>query len=73
MRVHIDPARRDEEAVGIDDPLGRPGLAANRDDALAIDRDIAGEARRGGAVNNPAAANDDVVHRGSPSQTRSVA
>ena len=44
MGVHIDPARRDQQPVGLDHPPCRPGLAADRDDAVAVDRDIAGEA-----------------------------
>ena len=44
--------------------LRRPGLAADRGDPLAVDRDVAGEGRRAGAVDDRAAANDDVVHLG---------
>ncbi len=62
MGVDIDPAGGDQQPVGLDDPFRRTGLAANRDDPVALDRDIAGKARRASAVENGPAANDDVVH-----------
>ena len=64
VRVHIDPAGRDQHAVGFDVALRGAGLAADLDDAIAVDRDIAGEGRLAGAVDNGAAANDGVVHGG---------
>ena len=65
--VDIDPARRDQQPVRVDHSPRRPGLAADRDDPVAVDRDIAGETRRPGAVEDRAARDDDVVHRYSPS------
>ena len=63
MRMDIDPARRDQQPVRVDHPPRRPGLAADRNDAVAVDRDIAGKARRAGAVDDGPAPDDDVVHR----------
>src|SRR3954471_5245162 len=63
MRMHIDPARRDEQPAGLDHPLSRTGLAADRHDALAVDCDIAGERRCAGAVDDRAARYDDVMHQ----------
>ena len=42
VRVHIDPARRDQPAVGVHLALAGPGLAADLDDAVAVDGDVAG-------------------------------
>ena len=62
MGMHIDPARRDQQAVGVDHPSTLPGLAADRGNSLVIDRQIPGERRPAGPVDDYAAANDDVVH-----------
>ena len=62
MSVHVDPARRDHQAVGIDLALAGALLAADRGDAAAIDRNVAGKRGLAGAVNYRAAANDNVVH-----------
>ena len=62
MGVNIDPARRHQQTVGIDRPPRRSGLAAHRSDLPVIDRDIAAKGRCTGAVDDGAAANDDVVH-----------
>jgi len=67
MGVHIDPARRDQEAAGVDHPPARPCLAADRSNPLAVDRQIPGEGRPSGPVNDRTAANDDVVHGWLPS------
>src|SRR5205807_2618453 len=62
MRVHVDPARRDQTARGIDVAPGWTLLAADPDDAVARDRHVAGEGGLAGAVDDGAAANDNVVH-----------
>ena len=62
MGVHVDPAGRDQEARGVDLALAGALLAADAGDASARDRHIPGEWRLAGAVDNGAAANDDVVH-----------
>ena len=66
MRVDIDPAGGDEEAVGVDLAPARPGLAADLRQAVAIDRHIAGDRVGASAVEDGAAANDDIVHLVSP-------
>ena len=62
VRVHVDPAGRDQEPIGIDVALGRALLAADRRDAAVRDRNVAGKGRLSGAIDDGAAANDDVVH-----------
>ena len=62
MRVHVDPAGRDQKAGGVDLAPGRALFAADCDDAVARNRYVAGEGRLAGAVDDGAAANDDVVH-----------
>src|SRR5262249_46552525 len=64
VRVDVDPARRDQEAVGVDFALAGPELAADRRDAVAIDGDVARKGRLAGAVDDLSAVDDDVVHRG---------
>ena len=61
MGVHIDPARRDHKARGIDLALAGTLLAADRGNTAAVHGDVAGKARFAGAIDNGAAANDDVV------------
>ena len=67
MGVHVDPAGRDQEPVGIDLAPRRALLAADVCDPPARDRDVAGEGRLAAAVDDAAAANDDVVHGSRPS------
>ena len=62
MGVDVDPAGRHQEARGVDLALGRPLLAADGGDPPVGDRHVAGETRLAGAVDDGAAANDDVVH-----------
>ena len=62
MGVHVDPARGDQQPVGVDVALGRALLAADRRDAAVRDRHVAGKCRFAGAIDDLAAANDDVVH-----------
>ena len=64
MRVHIDPAGRHQHAVGLDLAPAGPGLTADFGDAVAIDRDVAGEGRLAGAIDDGAAADDRIVHEG---------
>ena len=45
VRVHIDPARRDDPPVGLDLAPARTCLAADLDDAVAIDGDVARDAQ----------------------------
>ena len=62
MRVHVDPAGRDQQAVGVDVAPGRALLAAHGGDAAVGDRNVAREGCLAGAIDDGAAANDDVVH-----------
>src|SRR5262249_48092916 len=62
MGMRVDPARRHEKPVGIDLALGQTLLAANACYPSIAYGDIAGECGLAGAVDNGAAANDDVVH-----------
>src|SRR5262249_48899432 len=62
MGMHVDPARRDEQAIGIDLAPRRSLLAAHGSNAIVLDRDIAAERRLAGPIDDGAAANDDVVH-----------
>jgi hypothetical protein len=59
--MHVDEARADDEAGGVDDTF-RPlaGEAADRDDAPAIDADVRREPRIAGAVDDLTAANQQV-------------
>src|SRR6185312_17123492 len=60
---HVDPAGRHQQAGCIDLAPSRAKFAADLDEALARDRQIAGERRLAGTIDDGAAANDDVVHR----------
>ena len=62
MGMHVDPAGRDQQAGGIDLALAGTLFAADRRNAAVGDGDVACECRLAGAVDNIAAANDDVVH-----------
>ncbi len=73
VRVDVDPARRHQEAVGVD--FAAPlflDLADGGDDA-AVDGDVAGRGRATRAVGNGAAPDDQVVHGVAPlRRTRSA-
>ena len=62
MGVDVDPAGRDQQAARVD--LAPPALAhlAHRGDDAAVDRDVAGEARAPGAVDDRSVANHQIVH-----------
>ena len=64
--VDIDEAGRHQRAGRVDLAPAGPGLAAGLGDAPAIDRDIAGEGIASRAVEDRAAANDQIVHGGFP-------
>ncbi len=62
MRMQIDEAWRDDEAVGIDDLLGKAGGApAQLRDFAVLDPDVAAIARTSGTVNDRAAFDLNVV------------
>src|SRR5262249_59214917 len=58
----VPPPRRDQKPVGVDLALGRALFAADRGDAAVGDRNFAGKRGLAGAVDDGAAANDDIVH-----------
>ena len=59
---HVDEAGRDGQARGVDLRGAAAGAhVADRRDAVAVDRDVADDRRRAGAVVDRAAADDDVV------------
>ena len=60
--VDVDPARRDEEAVGVDDAAGRAVDLADGGDDAAVDGDVAGPGRAPRSVGDGAAPDDQVVH-----------
>ena len=62
VRVHVDPAGRDQKPCGVDLPPGGTELAADRGDPVAFDGHITRECRFAGAVDDGAAANNDVMH-----------
>ena len=64
MRVHVDPAGRDQKPIGVDVAPRRSLLAADPNDPAARNRNVAGEGRLSAAIDNGATANDDIVHAG---------
>ena len=63
MGLDVDEAGRHREPAGIDDPAGRPGDAADARNAAILDRQVAGDARFAGAV-------EQECRRGSGCRTR---
>src|SRR4051812_41938522 len=60
MRVDIDEARGDDASGSIDfHPPGSKDVTYRRD-AIAVDRYVAGERLRSGAIDNAAATNDEI-------------
>src|SRR5207247_11184915 len=59
--VHVDDARHDDEAVGVD-RLARAGEAADGGDQAERDPDVGGAAGQARAVHHPAALDDGVEH-----------
>ena len=70
MRVHVDPAGRDHQPVGIDLAPGRPLLAADGGDPAVCNGDVAAERRLAGPIHDRAATNNDVVHANLPEGSR---
>jgi hypothetical protein len=64
MRVDVDPTGRYQKAASIDlTPAGTSG-AIRGSDAGTVNRDVAGESRRTGTINDCAAANHEIMHLG---------
>src|SRR5579871_4358547 len=72
MGVHVDPAGRHHQAIGVDLALGGPQLAADSGDLAVSDGDITAEGGLAGAVDDRAATNNDVVHANLPPGGRSL-
>src|SRR5215475_4873592 len=66
MGVHVDPAGRHQEPVGVDLTLRRSLLAADRRNLAVGNGDVAGEGSLAGAVHDRAATKYDVVHASLP-------
>ena len=64
VRVEVDEARRDREALGIDHaPCRRPGLRLECDDPAAVDGHVGALSGGAGAVEDVTAADEQVDHR----------
>ena len=74
VRVRIDEARRQDEAVGVDHPLRRLAvrLADGPDDAV-LDPELPHEARRARAIADARVLDQQVEHEGSPFLVRLTA
>src|SRR5215831_19157839 len=70
VRMQIDPARSDQQAVGIDVTLGGALFAADCGNATVRDGDVAAERGLARPIDDGAAANDDVVHANLPGNGR---
>ena len=64
MRVDVDEARRDDEAVGIARLASRLVEIADRDDAAVAHTDVRASGRRARAVDHCAARDREIEHRG---------
>src|SRR6185369_1365785 len=61
VRVDVDEAGRDDLAAGVDHPAGRPRRARlERDEAAPVDADVGVAPGRAGAVDQVAAADQQV-------------
>ena len=70
MRMDVDPAGRDQHALGIEFAACGSGDRAHFDDTLPLNGDIALERRTARAVDNRAVANDQIVHGGNLGMSR---
>jgi hypothetical protein len=62
--VDVDEAGRHERAVGVDRAVRRARDAADRDDPVALDRNVAGESGSARPVDDGAAADHEIVGHG---------
>ena len=67
VRVDVDEARCHREAVGVDGARAAATDPADFDDAVALDRDVAGERVGSGAVDDRSALDHQVVWQWIPS------
>ena len=61
MRVNVDEARADDEPAGINFVVPFAGDGADGADESLVDGNVADERLAAGAVDDGAAANDDIV------------
>jgi hypothetical protein len=62
--VDVDETGRHERAVGLEDaPRARARATADLDDSISVDPDVAGPRRRAAAIDDPAAANQEIDHQ----------
>src|ERR1700737_5004859 len=66
MRVHVDPARRNHQPGGIDLAPSRSLLPADPSDPAFCNGNVAAKCGLAGAIQDRAAANNDVVHANLP-------
>ena len=64
MGVYVDPARRQQQAVSIDFLMCRALLAADRDESVAGDSDVAAACGLAATVNDESVTYDDVIRGG---------
>ena len=69
MGVDIDPARGQQQAVGVNLPPGGAGDAADIRDAVALHRHVRREARTPRAINDGRAPDHQIMHRPNPLPT----
>src|SRR5262249_51902634 len=62
VRVHIDPARRDEQIARVDLAAPAPADLAHRGNRTAVDGDVAHNARATGPVDDRTVTNHQIVH-----------
>src|SRR4029079_7024672 len=68
--VEVEEAGGDDGTVGVDLVSSAPVDRSDLDDRVAVERDVAGERRRAGAVDDGAASNHDVEHGHAPRVVR---
>ena len=73
VRVDVDPARGDDEPVGVDLPGAASADAADLGDHAAVDGDVGGDRRRPRAVDDRAPSDDELVHDCPPAALRRTA
>ena len=65
VRVHVDEARGEDEAIGVEDPIRRRGRAVGRDDRgdpPAVDGDARADPGRARPVDDGRAADEQIGH-----------
>ena len=70
MRMHVDPAGRHHQPIGIDLAPGRSLLAADRGDLAVGNGNVAAKGSPAGAIHDRSATNNDVVHANLPLGSR---